>query len=274
MMIGGPSFYSDPPESLARPKRRREAEAASDEPLFREIEDPEPPDGVLSVEEATWKVELARPARLVLTGWMVSGEVVVGNHRGDPVQVPEVRAFPEQAFMTLDYFRMNIRGKKGTVSLLQEGEARIVVNGQPVEQTDDLDNATLEIVRRDQNLEPDFDVTLKLLRDPSLPDPRARLLSVDTSDRLVAALFTTGFPLRSDRRLRLGPVRALFRFDGALLRITDYLQSYRTPTGFHPFFVREGEGPWRTVPEDGSRVELQPGDGLMVGPAIYRYQAS
>lgn len=241
-------------------------------PLLQE-EDARDADPVRAVEEAQWKLELTRPGRLVQVGWMVSGEVIVGNHDGAQVIVPEVRAFPEQAFMTLDYFRLYVRGKKGTAALLQEGEARIVQGGREHAAIDELDGAVLEVVRRDANLEPDFDVMLRVQRDASLPDPRARLLTVDTSDRLVRALFTLGFPMRADRRLRIGPVRATFRFDGALLRITDYLESYRAADGFLPFFVREGDRPWQTFPEDGARVELNPGDQVIAGNVVWRFEA-
>jgi hypothetical protein len=227
---------------------------------------------VLSVEEARWKVELARPARLVQVGWMVSGDAVIGNHQGAQVVVPEVRAFREQAFMTLDYFRLTTRGRRGKLELLQEGEARLLVKGVEVDVAEDLDDVTLTIVRRDTNLEPDFDVTLRIHRDDTLPDPRARLISVDAKDRLVMALFTLGFPLRADRRTRVGPMTATFRFNGAQLRIVDYLPSYRGQGRFLPFFLRSGDKPWQTFPEDGSRVELEPGDGLILGNAVYRFQ--
>jgi hypothetical protein len=238
-----------------------------------EAEGIDPNDPVHSVEEARWKVELARPARLVQVGWMVSGEVVIGNHQDAQIIIPEVRAFREQAFLTLDYFRLSTRGRKGRIEVLQEGEAAVRVDGADVASTEDLDRAVLTVVRRDANLEPDFDVTLRLVRDDALPDPRARLVAVDTSDRLVAALFTLGFPLRADRRVRLGRIVATFRFDGARLRLSDYLHSYRTQTGFLPFFFREGDRPWQTLPEDGARVELTPGDGLIVGHAVYRFVA-
>ena len=260
----------EPPAPVAAPA----PVSVGDLPLFDEVEvhtDPEEP--VLSVEEARWKVETARPATLLQIGWMVSGDVLVGNHIGCQVTVPEVRAFKEQAFMTLDYFRLTTRGRKGTVQLLQEGEASLNVGGAPVASTDDLGAAELIIVRRDVNLEPDFDVVLRLKEDPTLPDPRARFIAVDTTDRLVAALFTVGFPLRADRRMALGRIVATFRFDGAQLRISDYLSTYQTGAGFLPFFYRVGDRPWQTLPEDGERVHLRSGDGLIIGNAIYRFQA-
>ncbi|MDP2317077.1 MAG: hypothetical protein Q8P41_29565 [Pseudomonadota bacterium] len=254
--------------------RARAPEAPQpDLPLFEEVEGADPAEPVLAVEEARWKVELARPARLLQVGWMVSGEVVVGNHTGAQVVVPEVRAFKEQAFLTLDYFRLSTRGRKGHVTLLQEGEASLAVKGTSVPTTDDLNGAELTIVRRDANLEPDFDVVLRLLQDDTLPDPRARLVAVDTTDRLVAALFTLGFPLRADRRLAIGRIVATFRYDGAQLHVTDYLSTYRTGNAFLPFFHRSGDRPWQTLPEDGERVLLRPGDGLIVGNAVYRFQA-
>jgi hypothetical protein len=228
---------------------------------------------VLAVEEARWQVELARPARLVQVGWMVSGEATVGNHVGCQVVVPEVRAFKEQAFMTLDYFRLSVRGRRGHIELLQEGEAGLSVGGQDVARTEELAGASLRIVRRDQNLEPDFDVILHLQQDGSLPDPRAQLLTIDPSDRLVSALFTLGFPLRAERRARLGRLGATFRWDGSRLRVSDYLGAYRSSGSFLPVFFRSSDRGWQTLPEDGAPVDLAPGDGLIVGTAVYRFVA-
>ncbi len=264
-----------PPPMLLDDEPPVKAEPAPDLPLFDEIEveSVDPAEPVLAVEEARWKLELARPARLLQVGWMVSGEVVVGNHTGAQVVVPEVRAFKEQAFLTLDYFRLSTRGRKGRIDLLQEGEASLRVQDAAVPSTDDLDGAELTIVRRDANLEPDFDIVLRIHHDQTLPDPRARLISIDTSDRLVTALFTLGFPLRADRRLAIGRIVATFRYDGAQLHVSDYLSTYRAGGAFLPFFHRTGDRPWQTLPEDGERIQLRDGDGLIVGNAIYRFQA-
>jgi hypothetical protein len=204
---------------------------------------------------------------------MISGEVTIGNHGGAQVIVPEVRAFKEQAFMRLDYFKVSVRGRKGKVEVLQEGEAALHVGGEARPNTDDLPNARLTIVRRDEHLEPDFDVTLTIVRDEALPDPRAQLIAIDAEERLVAALFTLGFPARANRRIRLGRIVATYRWDGLRLRVSDYLSTYLGETGFLPFFVRQGDRPWQTFPEDGAPVELAPGDGLILGNAVYRLQA-
>jgi hypothetical protein len=226
-------------------------------------------EGVASVEEAQWKLELARPARLVQIGWVVSGEVVVGNHRGAGLVVPEVRSFPEQAFLTLDYFRVYVRGKKVRIERLQEGDARLLVDGVEVATTDRHDGVGLEVVRRDANLDPDFDVRFTLV-DEELPDPRAKLLRLDDSERLAAALFTVGCPLRSPRVLRLGALRVSATFDGTALRLTDYLETYRGGDGgFLPVFHREAGKPYRTFPEDGAPVSLRQGDRVIVGAGVY-----
>jgi hypothetical protein len=229
--------------------------------------------GVVSVDEAQWQFELSRPAQLLQVGWTLSGEAVVGNHRGCAIVIPEVRAFAEQAFMTLDYFRVHVRGKRGKIELLQEGDARILTNGAEAAQVEQLEGVTLEVVRRDKDLEPDFDVSLSIQDEPGLPDPRARLLAVDVSDRLVAALFTTGLPLRAPRRVQLGPVTVTATYDGERLVLSEYLATYRLPDGsFQPVFVREGGRSYRTLPEDGATVTLSPGDQLIAGNCMYRFQ--
>lgn len=275
---------TEPPPQVETPRRaaaplRAEAARLPEPPRPGPPRPPpsEPPtdDPVVAVDEDDWKFELSRPARLVLVGWMVSGEAVVGNHRGAAIVVPEARAFPGQPFMTLDYFRLHVRGRKARAELLQPGESRIEIDGQEADHTEALDRARLAIVRRDQNLEPDFDVVLELVDEPSLPEPRARLLRVDFSERLALGLFTLGCPLRDARVVDLGQIRATVRWDGERLAVEDYLDTYRLPAGrYVPFFVREGQKPFRTVPEDGSRLLLAPGDALLAGNALFQFKTS
>lgn len=290
MLLGTVSSYGEPPVVLAEdpsplppvrgPHPKAPAEAPPPPEPARAA--PRPPDGrtiqltpssdeeVVAVEEREWQFELSRPARLVLVGWMVSGEVTVGNHRGCAVVVPEVCAYPEQAFMTLTYARLRVRGRKGRVELLQPGEATLTVGGAPAEASDTLDDLALAVIRRDEHLDPDFEVRLGLADDPSLPDPRARLLRVDPAERLALGLFTLGLPLRDNRRVNLGEIAVSVRWDGEAAVLSDYLEGYRRPEGgYRPFFVRTQGSAFHTVPEDGSPVRLAPGDAVIAGIAVY-----
>jgi hypothetical protein len=110
--------------------------------------------------------------------------------------------------------------------------------------------------------------------DPTteVPDPRGRLLAIDLSDRIVASLFTQGLPLGTDHRVRMGPVVATLYFDGKVARLSDYLESYqRSPGEFAPFFLRKPGQRFRTVPEDGRPINLEPGDELMAGVEVFRF---
>jgi hypothetical protein len=260
------------PDTTAKPASAAKPEPSAKPPPPMILDEADHGDPVVAVEESQWTLELARPARLVQVGWMVAAEGVIGNHRGAQLVVPEVRTFPEQAFMTLDYFRVSARGKRGRVELVQDGEATLRIKGGSAKSTDDLDNAELAIIRRDANLEPDFDVVLRFARDSNLPDPRARLLAIDEGDRLVMALFTLGLPLRSPRPVRLGPVQPTLTFDGTATVVSAYLSTYRTgASGFVPFFLREAGGNWRTFPEDGADVNLPRGAEIIAGNAVYRF---
>jgi hypothetical protein len=226
---------------------------------------------VVVVDESNWQVELSRPARLVVVGWMASGDVLVGNHRDAGVILPENRADSEQVFEARDYFRLVVRGRRARTMLLDASEARLESDGESVLETKDA-GALLEVVRRDPDGEPDFDVQLRLRPERMLPDPRARLLALDTDDSMVAALFALGLPLRKPRQVQLGRLSFSARYDGSELVLTDYLDSYQLPDGdFRPFFVKHGTAPFRTAPEDGSAIRLQPGDHLLMGVAVYRF---
>jgi hypothetical protein len=228
---------------------------------------------VVAVDEAGWQLALSRPGRLQQIGWMISGQVVMGNHQGVQVVIPENRTHAQQRFEVRDYVRMSVRGRRGRVELMDASDARILVNGEPCAETEDLEALCVEITRRDDQGDEDFVVCARLRRERWLPDPRAQLLSLELDDRLVAALFTRGIPLRAATTVRLGPVDCLATYDQRTLRISDYLDAYAYPDGsFQPFFYRRGDGRFRTAPEDGTTFELQHGDMLIAGSCVYLFE--
>ncbi|MEL6345974.1 MAG: hypothetical protein AAFV53_22880 [Myxococcota bacterium] len=237
---------------------------------------PEPyfdsPGEVVIVEESDWQVELARPSRLVLVGWAVSGEVVVGNHRSADVIIPENRGEPDQTFSPEAYFTVFVRGRRLRISVHPSMDAVLMAGGQTVGETKDPD-ALMEITRRDPDGEPDFVVPMTIRAERMLMDPRARLLEVDVSDPMVAAMFTLGLPLRADRRLHIGKMEFTAHFNGEQLQVSDYLETYRVSEAeYLPFFIKHGDASFRTAPEDGASVELSPGDHVMIGAAVYRFE--
>src|SRR5690606_14221359 len=94
-------------------------------------------------------------------------------------------------------------------------------------------------------------------------------VSIDTTDRLVAALVTRGLPRGAPRRLRLGGVELTMRFDGAGVTVSEYLATYRHGAGYRPFFVQRDQGRFTTAPEDGSDFRLAHGDRLILGIELY-----
>ncbi|MDP6931280.1 MAG: hypothetical protein QGG40_00120 [Myxococcota bacterium] len=228
--------------------------------------------GVAWVEEARSQVELSRPARLVCRGWSLAGEIVVGNNRDAQVVLPENRVDPDQQFEGVDYFRCSVRGRRGRFEQLSSTELRASRDGQAIEQSDSFDGLELSVLRRDTSGEVDFEIPLVFRSDVALPNPRARLLEVISSDRLVQALFTIGIPFRSPRGFTLGPVRVDARFDGDSLILSNYLSTYRTDSGFVPFFVRPAAGSFHTVPEDGSPLTLAVGAEILVAGTLWVFQ--
>ncbi len=230
-------------------------------------------DEVVAVDEGGWQLALSRPGRLQQLGWMVSGRVVVGNHRAAHVVIPENRTFPGQVFEARDYFRLSVRGRRGKVELVDERDARAFLGELSVRESNTLTELRLEVARRDDQGEEDFAVCAALQGQRWLPDPRAQLLTLDLEDRLTAALFTRGFPLRASCPVRLGPVDCIATYDSGRLIISDYLDAYAYPDGsFQPFFFRKGDGRFRTAPEDGSGFELRHGDMLIAGISVYRFE--
>lgn len=243
---------------------------------FAPVVGAEPESTVAVVDEEDWKFELGRRARLRLVGWMVSREVLVGNHDGAEIVLPENRSEPEQRFSAADYFRVACRGRRLRVLRCSEGgEGVLLVDGVPAAEADRSDGLALEVVRRDALGQEDFRIRLRLAPDDALPDPRALFLALDDEERMVRAMFTLGLPLHTARIMRVGPVELAATWTGDELELADYLESYQREDGrWQPFFVQSRSAPFRTVPEDGRVVRLRPGDRVLAGAAVYVLEAS
>ena len=230
---------------------------------------------VVFVDDSSAQFELSRRVQLVQTGWMVNGEVVCGNHTGADLILPENRIVDDQEFTPAEYFRLKVRGRRGHIDVLSSED--LLVDGDFADvgaRFDNLDECTLEVIRRDDAGEEDFTVPLVVVKDRTLPDPRARLLVLDYEDPLAAALVTRGLPTKSPRTLTLGDVTVTFLDTGeGEVVLSGYLDTYRGPEGFRSFFVQRGDARFRTAPEDGSDIHLAAGDRLVIASAVYVLRA-
>ncbi len=224
---------------------------------------------VVCTDDADAQFELGRPCHVILAGWMVNGEVVVGNHTGADLVVPENRVVPTQVFEPRDYLRLKIRGRKGSMAVLSPTEVLIDEADPAQDRYDTVEGHTIDLIRRDEEGEEDFAVRLTVVQDRALPDPRARLVALDYDDPLAAALVTRGLPLNAPRTLTLGGVTMTLTWTGEVVRVSDYLDTYRTPDGFKPFFVQRGGKRYTTAPEDGTPFDLAPGDRFVVDHAVH-----
>ena len=255
--ILGNDLVPDPPAGLLPPSGAARSAAGA----------------VAVVDEADWQLELSRPGRLVLIGWMVSGRQTLGNHAQADIVLPENRSSPEQRFGPMDYAEVFARGRRASLDRLAPTEVRLLQGDGEVAKITDPHRARIEVLRRDPDGEEDFAIGLTLETDGALPDPRARLLRIDRSDRMAAALFTLGVPLRQTRAIDLAGVSCRVRFDGNNLQLAGYLSDYRRADGgFRPFFMGGPEGGFQTLPEDGTPVTLDPGDRLISGSAVYVFE--
>ncbi len=236
-----------------------ETAAASEAPARR----------VIYTDDREAQFELGRPLHVVLAGWMLNGEAVCGNHTGADFVLPENRVVEEQSFEPTDYFRLKVRGRRGKLTVLAPSEVLIDEDDPTAEEYTNLEEHTFDVVRRDELGDEDFSIRLSLTADRSLPDPRARLLSLDYEDPLAAALVTRGLPKGTERQLDLGGITMTLRFDGETVHFSDYLDTYRQGDQFKPFFVQRGDSRFKTAPEDGTVFQLQAGDRLVVGTCVY-----
>lgn len=230
-------------------------------------------DRVLFVDENDAKFELAREVHLVHTGWSVVGELTLGNHTGADLVLPENRIDPDQSFKKVDYFTLKVRGRRTSMVVLAAQEFLFDEADVDAASFDDLIDIPIDVIRRDDEGEEDFAVRMAVLDDPSLPNPRARYLAIDTLDKLTQALITKGLPLNQGRQLELADIRLTATTDGERVTISDYLDTYRKSDGsFEPFFVQHGTEPFKTAPEDGSPIVLDHDDRLLIGHALYLVQ--
>jgi len=253
-----PEPTSDGPEQVEAPPA--EASASQPDAAGRAVH---------YVDDAEAQFELGRPLHLVMIGWMVNGEVVCGNHSEADMILPESRMVDGQTFQAIDYFKLKIRGRKGKLEIITPTELLIDEDDPTETLYDKPETKIIDVIRRDDAGEEDFAVRIQIVQDRKLPDPRARFVSVDYEDPLAAALITRGLPKGKPRTMDLGSVTATFNYDGDKVVISDYLDTYQTGDGYHPFFVQKGEGRFKTAPEDGSEIELSGGDRVVVGIAVY-----
>lgn len=224
---------------------------------------------VVFTDDAEAQFELGRPCHVILAGWMVNGEVVIGNHTDADCVLPENRIIPSQTFERCDYVRLKIRGRKGTMDLLTTTEV-LVDEADPTQEHFDSVDHTLDVIRRDEEGEEDFAIRLLVVQDKKLPDPRARLIALDYEDPLAAALVTRGLPLNQPRTLELDGLTVTLTFTGEAVQFSDYGATYRQADGsFLPFFVQSGSKRFTTAPEDGSSFELTGGDRFVIGQSVY-----
>lgn len=226
---------------------------------------------VVVVDDQDAQLELGRPGRLVQVGWMVNGQVSCGNHADADLVLPENRIAEDQAFEARTYFQLRVRGRRARLEVTDAAEVRVDGDAPAPDPYDDLEGRTISVIRRDDFGDEDFTVDLRVVADTALPDPRARLVEIDTEEPLAEALVVRGLPKGTVRELALGGLTVQARFDGASLTLSDYLATYRTDAGFRKVFVQTGGGRFVTAPEDGAPIQLAAGDRLVVDGAVYRF---
>jgi hypothetical protein len=253
-----------PPESESPPTPPPVPEVAADSSPAADAANE-----VIAVDDASAQFELGRAMQLVQVGWVVNGTVTLGNHSGADLILPENRIVEEQTFIPVDYLELKVRGRKGNLKILSTTE--LLIDGKDVEETEikNPEGVLIDVIRRDDVGDEDFVVRMELIEDPTLPNPRSRLLALDAEDDLAAALVTRGLPTRSSRVLQLSNITIDFNYDGETVTLSKYLDTYKKETGFNPFFIQRGNERFVTAPEDGADIVLNNEDHLIVGNVLY-----
>jgi hypothetical protein len=226
---------------------------------------------VVWVDEEELETSLAQPAHLIHLGWMVAGSSVLGNHMNADLILPELRTEEGQHRSAREYARLVVKGRRGSITLLDTNETNLRIAGADATESDSLEDIHLEVLRRDSDGEVDFTVGMHLETVPGLPNPRARLLLVDREDPLCAAMLTQGVPEGRMGALHLGPMRCRAKLSDGVVVLEDYMESRRTDYGgLLPFYMSKGDTSFVTVPKTGQPLSLAHGDRLLVDGALYR----
>ncbi len=225
---------------------------------------------VVWVDEEELETHLAQPAHVIHLGWMVAGTSVLGNHMNADLILPELRMEKGQQQSAKEYARLVVKGRRGSITLLDAEETNLSVGGADAAETDSLEDIHLEVLRRDSDGEVDFTVGMHLETVQGLPNPRGRLLLADREDPLCAAMLTQGVPEGRMGALHLGPMRCRAKLAEGVVVLEDYMESRRTDFGgLLPFYMAKEGTSFVTVPKTGQPLSLAHGDRLLVGGALY-----
>ncbi len=225
---------------------------------------------VVWVDEEELETHLAQPAHVIHLGWMVAGTSVLGNHMNADLILPELRMEKGQQQSAKEYARLVVKGRRGSITLLDAEETNLSVGGADAAETDSLEDIHLEVLRRDSDGEVDFTVGMHLETVQGLPNPRGRLLLADREDPLCAAMLTQGVPEGRMVALHLGPMRCRAKLAEGVVVLEDYMESRRTDFGgLLPFYMAKEGTSFVTVPKTGQPLSLAHGDRLLVGGALY-----
>ena len=88
-------------------------------------------------------------------------------------------------------------------------------------------------------------------------------------DPLAAALVTRGLPRGQDRILEIEGIRLTLHYDRSRVTVSNYLDTYKVGAEFRPFFVQHGDQRFKTAPEDGASFDVESGDRMVIGHAVY-----
>jgi hypothetical protein len=227
--------------------------------------DPLPPElptlegDVLTVTPQEIAAEGSGVVRLVLEGWRIGEELLVGNNAGSGAPVPEILTTPDASFLPMDGVALHGGADGVRAEVLASGEAAILIDGHEVERAEDARGARLRIVRRDANYEPLLEVGLHIVAHPE----SGFLLVPD--DPCAAGLGVRSFPLGQWRRTRAGATPLAGYWDGGAL----HLREIGGPTDI--VAERSKDGTWIDRPERA--CVLVPGERLRIGSALWRLDA-
>ncbi|MGC6507524.1 MAG: hypothetical protein ACON4U_03865 [Myxococcota bacterium] len=142
---------------------------------------PKPSAKTIFIAEQDWELSLHSPSRIKIHGWVLKGEMEIGNHINCGICIPENQTIPQQTFPPTVYAFAHIRGGKGHIEVLTPAEF----------ECHNPDSSLLEqqysVARRSPSGNVDFNIPITLSDD--CPVPGAILFKLAHTDPTVSSMF-------------------------------------------------------------------------------------
>ena len=219
----------------------------SDRILFKS-----PPSNVVVLQEQDWKDSLQSNYRIQVLGWILNGELKVGNHSAADICIPENQFQSDQQFKQQDYLQFNINHQKGTITLHDSPDIRLLETG------DELEDYRIAIFRKSNHSSKGFHISLNMVKQQSIPS--SMLLHLDRRNDTTNSMFSISIAEELNQIVQICQHTCQVKMIGNSLEIN--------PPSSTPVYSKINNE-W--FPSTRKRVLIKPSEMAVVGSVLIRF---